>query len=462
MTHHAAIGRAFTRGEWIALLLAVAIAHGFFWHLVRYPSDYDARNYLDIAADIARNGLFSKFFYSDIRTYGYPLFLSVLMRGAAVTGTFWAWWIFETQLLLFVGGAVALRQAVAACYPAVAPLVFIAVALNIFALSYAPESLTESLSLSLILFGVACWVRLRDARSPNWRVALLGSLILATAVMVRPASLFAIVAWYLAVVAVCIVRRISRLRAAGIAMAVVLGSMLPLIPQYVNNVRHYGEHTPLVVAELAKNQQRWGIEYLKYATAMPPVPNPSIFYQNPLAAGRPIDESRPLHWYLDYPFAGVATMALHIFNLLDQDLFFTYSRDLDPWYRVPLGVLTHGTIALALVGAAALFLRRRGEGAALTTFAIGAFVLAHVGLHATTAVEMRFGLPLLVLAGPMAAWAVIELRRVATRRAQIVVAAWVVIYVVAALALSGWVRQQAPSIRAWQASPAQPSGQALR
>ncbi|MEP6656988.1 MAG: hypothetical protein ABJC33_07110 [Betaproteobacteria bacterium] len=462
MTPHAATGRAFTRGEWIALLLALAIAHGFFWHLVRYPSDYDARNYLDIAADIARNGLFGKFYYSDIRTYGYPLFLSVLMRGAAVTGTSWAWWIFETQLLLFVGAAVAVRQAIAARYPAVAPVVFIALVLNVFALSYAPESLTESLSLSLILFGVACWIRLRDATSPHWRVAFLGSLILAAAVMVRPASLFAIGAWYLAVAAVCVVRRISGLRAASIVMAVVAGSVLPLIPQYVNNVRHYGEHTPLVVAELARNQQRWGIEYLKYATAMPPVPNPSIFYQNPLAAGRPIEESRPLQWYLDYPVAGAATMALHVFNLLDQDLFFTYSRDLDPWYRVPLGVLTHGGIALALAGAAMLALRRRGEGTVLTLFAIGAFVLAHLGLHATTAVEMRFGLPLLVLGGPLATWAVIELRSVATRRAQWVAAPWVVLYVVIALMLSGWVRQQAPSIRAWQAAQAQISGQAAR
>ena len=67
-----------SRGEWMALATAIVIAHLFYWRIVLYPSAFDAQNYFDIAADIDRNGLFSKFYYSDVRTYGYPLLLAAL------------------------------------------------------------------------------------------------------------------------------------------------------------------------------------------------------------------------------------------------------------------------------------------------------------------------------------------------------------------------------------------------
>src|SRR5690242_13558722 len=56
-----------SRGEWLAIVVAIAIAHAFYWHLVLYPSAADARSYLDIASDIERHGVFSKFPLSDIR-----------------------------------------------------------------------------------------------------------------------------------------------------------------------------------------------------------------------------------------------------------------------------------------------------------------------------------------------------------------------------------------------------------
>jgi hypothetical protein len=242
-------------------------------------------------------------------------------------------------------------------------------------------------------------------------------------------------------------------------MAAALGTALPMAPQYANNVQHYGERTPLVVAQLATNQQIWGIAYLKYATAMPPVPTPSIFYDNPFAAGRKVDAQHPLRWYVDNPVAGIGTMALHLFNVLDQDLLFTYSRDLDPWYRIPLGVLVHAVVALALIAGGLLLVRRQAQATALTAVAIAAFVLAHAGLHATSAVEMRFGLPLLVLAVPMAVSTLLELRSPESRRLRIPAAVFIVAYVAGALLLSGWVREQAPSIRAWKTAHMAPKRQ---
>ncbi|HYT96713.1 MAG TPA: hypothetical protein VEO36_05290 [Casimicrobiaceae bacterium] len=443
-----------SRGEWIALAAAIVIAHLFYWRIVVYPSAFDAQNYFDIAADIDRNGLFSKFYYSDIRTYGYPLLLALLSRAANLSGISVGFLLFETQLTLYLLAAYGVRRELVGLWPALATWAFIGIVLNVFALSYTPESLTESVSLSLLLVATACWLALL-AGPTTWRPVLAGSIAVGAAVMVRPANLFALATWTLAVAAVCFARRPTARALSTIIVALLVGVLLPMLPQYINNVRHYGKHTALVAAPLGYNQQIWGIPYLKYATALPPVPNPSIFYENPFASAGPVDEERPLAWYAKHPLSGALTLGLHIFNMLDQDLLFTYSRDLDPWYRIPLGILNHLLVATALLGIALLIVRARHDR--LCALAAGAailYIVSHIALHATTAVEMRFGLPLLLLAGPAALAAIRELAHARASRRVALASLAVVGYTTAALLLSDWVRQQAPSIRAWEAAHA--------
>ena len=453
----AASGTRLSRGEWIAIVAAVAIAHLFYWRIVLYPSDFDARNYLDIAADIGRNGLFSKFYYSDVRTYGYPLLLLLLARVAEGLRISVGFVVFEFQLTLYLAAAYVLRRQLARIWPTFAQWAFIGIALNIFALSYTPESLTESVSLSLIVLATACWTAF--AADPQaWRPIVCGSVIVGAAVMVRPANLFLIPTWVVALAAVCVARRVGVRAAAGSAAIVIVCTALPMIPQYVNNVAHYGRHTPLVTSNLARNQQVWGITYLKYATALAPVPNPSIFYENRFASAADIDNGRPLTWYVDHPRGGALTLALHVFNMLDQDLLFTYSRDLDPWYRRPIGVFNHALVALGVIGIGMLIARaRRDRSYRPAAIGVVAYVVAHLLLHATSAVEMRFGLPLLLLAGPAAIGAVRALADRTTTRWRSLVTTAVVLYVLGALALSDWVRQQAPSIRAWQTAHGSPA-----
>jgi hypothetical protein len=441
---------ALSRAQWIAVVLAIALAHLFYLRIVAYPSDYDARNYVEIAEDIARNGLFSKFYYSDIRTYAYPLFLAMLLRAASLVHVSVGWLMFEMQLALYLMAAFFVRQRLVTLWPAFAGWAFIGIVLNVFALSYTPESLTESVSLSLILATAGCW--LAFVARPTWQRVLAGSIAVGVAVMVRPANLFALVAWVVGVTAVCVAQRPAARTVGGAVVALIAGVTLPMAPQYINNVRHYDAPTPLVSARLGHNQQIWGITNLKYATAMPPVPNPSIFYENPFAKVGPADADTPMSWYVQHPRAGALTIGLHTFNMLDQDLLFTYSRDLDPWYRIPLGIATHAMVFCALIGIVMLVRRARTDrNCALAAITVLAFIVAHIALHATTAVEMRFGLPLLVLAGPAAIAAIRELARAGTRT-RLFAATAVICYTATALALSDWVRQQAPSIRAWEAA----------
>jgi hypothetical protein len=276
---------------------------------------------------------------------------------------------------------------------------------------------------------------------------------------VRPANVFALPVWAVALAALAWLRGWNARDGVAAALVTALAIALPMLPQLANNVRHYGTWTPLVAASLGRNQQIWGIAYLKYATALPPIALPSIFYLNPYAEGRPVDEAWPLAWYVEHPGAGAVTLGLHVFGMLDQDLLFTYARDLDPWYRRPLGIVTHGAIALAGLGLVLLASRaRRNRGCRATFVALSTFCAGYAALHATTAVEMRFGLPLLAVAGPLAVWLVREAwpGSAIARRAAIV--AFVAVWIAASLALSDWMRSQAAPIRDWEARASIPAG----
>jgi hypothetical protein len=450
-------GAAFRTAEWLVLAAAIAVAHLFQWRLVLFPSACDSQDYLGIAAEIRRDGLFANFEWSEVRPYGYPLFLSVLLRAASALGVPVGWVVLEVQLSLYLLAASFFRRRVAERWPSLAPWAFAGIVLNPFALAYAPESLTESLSLTLFVFAAGCWIALFARPASSWMPVLAGSLAAGAAVIVRPANLFALAAWVLAVAAVCVERRAPPRAWLSSAVALVAGCALPLVPQYVNNVRNYGEHTPLIVASLGHDQQVWGVKHLKYATVLPVVPTgqhlsasrPRVFYQNPFSEGTTLDEKKPLSWYVEYPGAGALTLALHVFCMLDQDLLFTYSRDLDPWYRIPVGILNHGLIGLAVVGIGLLAVRARRERAlVLVATAVAAYALAHAGLHATTLVEMRFGLPLLLLAGPSAAAAIRALVERPPWRVR--AGAFAVAWIVCSLSLSHWVRQQSQAIRVWE------------
>jgi hypothetical protein len=441
-----------SRLEWGAFALALIIAHAFYARSLIFPSAFDSQYYRIIATDIGNVGPFAKFAAAHLRSYGYPLFLLALEAVAEVLHVPWGLVAFEVQLALYVAAALALRGSIAIASPRLARIVFIALALNPFALLYTTDTLTESLSITLIVLAAACWTRMLVVASPSWTALAVGSFAIGLAIVVRPGNVFALPAWIAgAFVIAWIHRRNFRQRMLG-ALIVIAFLALPMAPQVANNVSHFGKWTPLITANLGRFQMYWGVQSLKYASGLPPIAHPSIYYENPFVQGRPVDYWHPRDWYLQYPVAGIATMALHVFGMLDQDLLFTYARDLDPWYRRPLGVLTHGTVALAVLALGLLGWRSRHDrNARAIAVTVAALVVPHVALHASTAVEMRFGLPLLVLAAPLAGWFVSAFWPAASLRQRGLVASFVLAWIVGSLVLSDWIRHQAPQIVAWEA-----------
>lgn len=453
--HPPPAGRDLSVSEWFYLAAGMAIAHGFFIHIWLYPSAYDAAEYLQAAADIATNGLFSKYIHSEIRTYGYPLFLAGVLEFTRLTRLPFGLALFEIQLALYTQAVFFLRRTLF-MYDAVAARIgFCGLMLNFYVLLYASDSLTESLSLSLLVLAAACLLRLLQDRRLLWALAG-GSLAVGVAVMIRPANIFMAAAW---IVSCGIALARARLGLAPLllrAAAMILALALPMAPQLINNIRHHDASTPLVAQDLGAIQQRAGVMYLKYASGMPPLRGASIEYRNPYLPGTILDVNAPLHWYVDHPREGLMSAALHVFNLTDQDLLFTYARDLDPWYRIPLSVLNHGIVAIGLLGLAMFIwsarnMVERREPAAALVLLLG----AHIGVYATAAVEMRFGLPLLLVLFPFSGYAVWRVVKMSVPRRTAVVV-YGMCYVAMALGLSSWVRTQAPMIvAAANAAPAQ-------
>ena len=71
---------------WLATVLAILLAILYGWHTVRVPIGYDSEGYRQIAQDIRTSGVFSKFRYSELRTYGYPALLSLVLGVAETVG----------------------------------------------------------------------------------------------------------------------------------------------------------------------------------------------------------------------------------------------------------------------------------------------------------------------------------------------------------------------------------------
>jgi hypothetical protein len=445
-----------SRAEWIALAIGLAIAGGFFAHQWRYPSSlYDAGQYAQMGRNILEHGLRSRFMESSqVRTYGYPVFVSAIVLAARTLHVPFVLVLFLVQLAAYVLAAMALRRSLAPSSPTAARVVFCGLLLNYYGLLYTPECLTESLSLSAAILLGAGWLTAYRRRGPLWLVAGLAWLA-GVSVMIRPANLSTAAASIVGTILIGVRSRPTARRATIATAAVAACLALPFLPQLLYNGTQFGRWTPLLARDLSRAQQAWGIQYIKYATAMPPSPQAAVFYVNPWLDGTTVDEAAPLAWYVAHPRRGALTLALHSFNLTDQDLLFTYSRDLDPWYRVPLGIVNHAAVALGLIGLAALAVgavrsRDRAPRDAMTLV-----VLALAGtwaLHAWAAVEMRFGAVVLCVLFPAAGYALLVLARSKSARQRIAIAVIVAAYVAGALRLSAWVRDQAPLIRAVAAS----------
>jgi hypothetical protein len=414
--------------------VAASIAYAAF--LGGFPElRYDSFHYFSLSRIISGEGLGN--LQSRVRTYGYPLFLSLCtgFRDAGPETTRAA--AFVAQLLLYLAVCLYAARVAARIFRSEGFFfgTYAVTALNPIALILTTQVLTDLLSAVLVLLGVLVSLE----RGHPVRRGFVAFLCIGLAAAVRPANVVVLpallLAWLLRV-------RLFGERARGPLAAGAAAVVLALLPQLYNNVRAYDAWTPLVVERLYGEQARWGTAMLKYATLVVPGERPQIVYENPF---RPRGVSTPGEFLRKRPLGFLATLVLHGFAFFDHDLPFPYVQDAHPWFRWPIALLNYSFLFLAGMGLAAGLRSRRalepGERVYfLAAILVSAFSLA---LYLPVAVESRFSLPLYAILAPAAVFAAGQLRRGPASRAAVVAVAGTA-FVVVCVGLSVWLSAQAP------------------
>ncbi|WP_460502785.1 hypothetical protein, partial [Hymenobacter agri] len=213
---------------------------------------------------------------------------------------------------------------------------------------------------------------------------------------------------------------------AGALAGLVGGAALVLLPQLLINQRHFGQATPLVLAQrpgkepLYLRQLAWGTALQRYETSLVPTIPRSLVYAD--SAGQRMLEAVPggrfcnyggfLRFLAQHPFSSAARYARHLFNGLDIRYPTPYPTRLHPPGQAALRLLNYALLGL---GGWLALARWRSIGqqilpaeppVSLPPNAVLLALLLPCLLTLPTLMECRFLLPLhlLLLTGVAATW----------------------------------------------------------
>lgn len=397
-----------------------------------------------MALGIKRVGLFGPWPFSEVRTYGYPLFVSLVSSEYDLPD--FTPNVAIVQSALYIAACLALFFVV---YPTSRPMAWccaVGLLCNPFVLNYVPLRLTEGLNASVLvaLTGVASALSLRE-RGLLQQCALIvtGSMITGFALALRPANGVLLGAWL-----GFLVFRVSQAGKPRMILSIcaVVGLIIPVLPQILLNAYH-GIPTPFPIIGLG-NQDKQGLVSLKMETNASAIGPCQLFYRNPFVDLDP-REAYNIGWraYVWMPQHGIPTMFAHIFNSLNHSYFFTYLHDLRlPWYYIPMNAANH-LMLFAAAGSTIWFLLSRRlqtiNGTSVSTadgvllFLLMGFVLT-CGVNSVVQSETRFGLAVFCLSGPLAAWGIYKWS-FANSKIKILTFVLCLLYVVSAKLVSDWM-----------------------
>lgn len=431
---HEAIGARFwTPAKGAVLLAAVLFAWWCYARQASNPWCCDFGSYVGIAHQYTLRGLIAD--TSGTRLYGYPALVAVALALGRLARVDLMGLLYLMQVATYLVAATLVARCVWRWYSArIGSLAFFALVGNVFVYPYLTVPLADGVAVAALL--LVAHAALRIVQHPHgvrtlawwgWAGALLGF-----AVMVRPANigwllLLAPLAWH------------ARVTGAGWLFAALsaatLGYALAVAPQVYLNVAHFDTFGFLPPRDIGGEQVQWGLDSLKYATDVNPLT--VAWYANPWApSGEP-----GLGWYFT-DIDGVRTILLRMLSAFDVDSLLAYPNRRDPLPIELQRVLS--PMVLFWGGVAATTLARAWRGAhpginldarVRTLLASGAVLaLVWCAVHAPTAMENRFVLPMLAVLGPLAAWRISLLD--ARRRGDLVLLAGFVLFMAAWWALA--------------------------
>ena len=339
-----------------ALMLAVECRRAPLW---------DETEYIAAAQAIRDRGLFGNWRASR-RTYLYPLFLSLLPQAGRVAHRAM---LGALQWLAWAAASIWMSRTMNRSSSYGRRAVWFAALCNPFVLIYTVEYLTDAISTALVFATLCCAVNVSSSEDHVSARSLLLGVALGAGIMIRPSN----VALVLMAFGACVSGRPWPRWARALVFAF-LGAMIVLAPQLALNWTRYHAIQPLMVERLGAQQLSWGLAHVKYATAAVPGRSPGVWY------------SHPFSWW---------TIPLKSVALVDQDLVFPYNETLHPTYRWPVAILHLPLVGFGILGLAILC-AESGSGRPVARLA-AAGLLFLVALYSGTAVEARFGLPIVAI-----------------------------------------------------------------
>jgi hypothetical protein len=386
----------------ITALFALSIAALILRHDV-YPSAGDSWYYMFYAFRFRIQGVLHDF--GTTRTYGYPLFLTPLAYLSGYSHARLQVIASVTQSALYCASVLWLAARLRPVGSGWSLAVMAALLLNPTALVLVTETLTDGLSLTLVVILAALALDL-EPRFESGPVSLrifVGAMIAAFGLMVRPANLPILVAWHLALVAAIAFApqwREHRLRLLLTAVvALIVAAAVVWTPQAIYAARLYGEFSILPTCRLGEYQTAMGILDWKYDTVMNPTGAVGWHYLNPLFAGT-LPLGNPLLWYGLHPIAGLITIAAHQLMAFGVSSPFVYIYDLYPAYG-PLFRIINWWLVIGGCIRASHYLRMIARSDALRRMLaprvhfVGFVVfgcLGTVAVNGISAVETRFNI----------------------------------------------------------------------
>lgn len=399
-----------------------------------------------MAKQFADSGI-GKTEFSDLRPYGYPLFLAWVLRIGKAVGLSFALSIFVAQTCLYLLVSWYLSTIIYNRWSkSIGQYVLLGLFGNILIFPALGIALSDGFSLILQITIVSIFARLyllADKSSPVsvWLQLLVIGLLTGFAVMVRPGNIHFLLFEAVALVLYCGSRREMQASQFVVWLAVAaLGFAIAVAPQVIFNRAVFHANSFLPVYDLQGRQLLFGQQYLKYGTAVNDLGQGSAMpYMSPWANSA----TGTIAWYLRYPLPGAVTLFAHIFGAVDFDYLFTYIHlNAHSWrclsFLVSQGVVFWGLAGWTRIYRAALALEKGEQREVIRAFCIVSFayLASWLAVYAPSAVENRYAFPLVTLFLPIALWALATLKSLRN-------AGWLCIcfgiYLVFAGAVSSWL-----------------------
>lgn len=379
---------------------------------IEHPPCCDVPGYISLANNYLEQGMFSSSSASNVRLYGFPLYLATLISVFGAKYLVLSYAIINVVIYITFSFLIIseLKKYVKS------NLLHLAFSLNIFLFPYLVVPLADGLSVLLwmVLFHFILKIIHTENKKDSFIHLFIYSFILGFSIMVRPSNISLITTIPAIFAMLYLVKK--QIHPFLVLIILFAGFLLAVVPQIYINFTFFNKLTFLPAMNLGDSQIKWGIEYIKYGTNLSGQGIPQLYYKNPFFLA---SDGLGVSWYFTNIGNGIKTAFLHIFNVFTYDYYFPYIYDLYPkyknitlfysWFILYFGVIGFVNSLIYLITNKSFNKNEKNNLKFLYLLFLIVFI-SNTAILAVSAVEIRFSLPLVFMLLPFAFYALIKFK----------------------------------------------------